>query len=89
MYDQLCASIHKVWTEIVGTEGDAELRAIFVMGSIVAGWEVGFPLPAAGEDRQWLRSNMAEFEKKAKDGDEQFKELVEEVGRRKELREGE
>jgi len=86
MYNQLCASIHRAWTEIVGTEGDAELRAIFVLGSIVAGWEAGFPLPQAGEDKQWLRENMEEFEKRA-EGDEDFRGLVEEVGRRGELRE--
>ena len=29
-----------------GRERERELRAVFVLGTIVAGWEVGFELPA-------------------------------------------
>lgn len=52
---------------------------IIVLGGIVAGMEVGFVLPAAGQDKQWLGDNMAEFRKRAEEGDEDFKDVLREV----------
>ena len=41
----------------------------------------------AGEDKQWLKANMEAFRRKAEAGDRDFRDLVEEVGRRGDLRE--
>lgn len=49
------------------------------VGSIVAGSEVGFAIPPAGEDRQWLKENIDKFQQKADEGDEDFKDMVEDV----------
>jgi hypothetical protein len=52
------------------------------MGDIVAGYEQGFMLPEAGEDGKWIRENMAEFERRAEDGDDVMRDMVEEINRR-------
>lgn len=68
----------------VRKEGDGRLddeRAlhnVFLMEDIVAGAEQGFELPVAGQDEGWARENMEAFEKRAKDGDEGMRRLVEE-----------
>lgn len=49
------------------------------MQDIAAGAEQGFILPIAGEDGKWIEENMAEFERRAKDGDESMRALAEEV----------
>jgi len=43
-------------------------------------------LSEAGQDGEWLRRNMEAFEQKAEDGDEEFKDLVEDVKSRKVFR---
>ena len=53
-----------------------------MMGGIIAGLEAGFVLPGAGGDVQWLEANMGEFERRAGEGDEEMKGLVEEVRER-------
>lgn len=68
----------------VRKEGDGRLddeRAlhnVFLMEDIVAGSEQGFELPVAGKDGEWARENMAAFEKRATNGDEGMRRLVEE-----------
>jgi hypothetical protein len=52
------------------------------MDDIVAGYEQGFMLPEAGEDGKWIRENMAEFERRAEDGDDVMRDMVEEINRR-------
>jgi hypothetical protein len=49
------------------------------MGDIVAGLEHGFTLPEAGGDKAWMKENLPEFERKAKGGNVNMKELVEEI----------
>ena len=47
-FNTLCARITEAWKHILKTEEEQkerELRAVFVLGTIVAGWEVGFALP--------------------------------------------
>lgn len=44
----------------------------------MAGEEQGFLRPEAGNDGEWARTHMAEFEKRAAEGDEGMKTLVEE-----------
>ena len=42
----------------------------------MAGAEAGFLTPAAGEDGKWLEEMMPVFESRAKDGDEDFEDVV-------------
>ncbi|KAF6237260.1 hypothetical protein HO173_004729 [Letharia columbiana] len=93
-FNTLCARITESWDLIIlgrdakGDRGrDRELRAVFILGTIVAGSEAGFALPAAGEDRKWLRENVGNFEQRAEAGDGEFGDLVEEMRRREDLKE--
>ena len=36
-------------------------------------------MPQAGEDGKWLKDNMEAFQHKADGGDEEFKDLIEDV----------
>ena len=62
-------------------ENDKDIR-IFIMGDIVAGYEHGVALPPAGGDKVWLQNNMPYFEKKAAEGNEEMKDLIEEIKQR-------
>jgi phenylpyruvate tautomerase PptA (4-oxalocrotonate tautomerase family) len=55
------------------------LHGVFLMEDIAAGAEQGFALPVAGQDGAWVRENMAEFRRRAEDGDEGMRALIEEV----------
>lgn len=48
-FNKLCAQITEAWERVVGAvhhdDDDKELRAVFVLGTIVAGSEAGFALP--------------------------------------------
>lgn len=87
-FDQICKDIHVVWSSIVHPAHpskpphDQELRAIFIFGDITAVWEAGFTVPPAGQDAQWAKENMGAFKAKAAEGDEDFADLVEELGSR-------
>ncbi|THW25468.1 hypothetical protein D6D23_04306 [Aureobasidium pullulans] len=77
-YDAVSKALTQAWEEIVpGTE----LRLVMFYGAIVAGMEAGFSIPQAGDDKQWIEENMDAFRKKAEEGDEHFRELVEEYGK--------
>ena len=62
-----------------------ELHTGFILGDIVAGWEAGFSVPPAGQDREWMKTNASEFQKKAREGDENMQGLVQELKTRKEF----
>lgn len=101
-WDGLCEEVVKIWEGIVchdgkdGNDGNDEkkgddgkgLRAVFVMGGLIAGWEAGFVIPKAGEDGEWLKKNLGEFERRARLGEGMFGDLVEEIGERGLLGEG-
>jgi hypothetical protein len=55
------------------------LHNVFVFEDLVAGAEQGFVLPQAGQDGDWVKENMAEFERRAREGDGSMKQLIEEV----------
>lgn len=88
MYNALCSEINKLWGDVVGGKGgqkslegtDREMRAIFVMGGMVAGSEAGFNIPPAGKDQEWFQENIQAFRAKAQAGDAEFKEMLEEMG---------
>jgi len=79
LYDNVIETLEQAWASIVGTTGDQELRAVFLLGGFVAGAEVGFPLPQAGHDAEWLREHYPAFQKLAESGDEDFQDLVQEL----------
>jgi len=95
MYTDLCKRIEGAWDEVVGggrggadggmvngdkgVDGGKELKGIFVLGDIVAGWENGFAIPEAGKDREWLEENWDEFRRLAGEGREEWMGLVEDV----------
>ena len=89
-YHRLCDAVTTAWNRIFDSTRSnrpTELHGIFVMGSIIAGTEAGFWLPAAGQDKQWLTANMEQFRERAKYGDEDFKDLLKELEARPDLRE--
>lgn len=55
------------------------LHAVFILDDIAAGAEQGFVMPVAGNDQQWAREHMPEFEARAAAGDEAMEMFVKEV----------
>lgn len=90
-WDALCADVHAAWARIVHPDAGAtvpdelELRAIFIVGGLIAASEAGVAIPGAGQDAAWARANMGEFEARAAAGDEDFAELVRELKMREEF----
>ncbi|KAF2690471.1 hypothetical protein K458DRAFT_290325, partial [Lentithecium fluviatile CBS 122367] len=80
-------SLTQIWNSLLqptkpGSLDDPRaLHNVFLMEDIAAGAEQGFVLPLAGEDAQWAEENMQEFRRRAEDGEEGMRRLVEEVGR--------
>ena len=85
-FNSLVSSLIQAWADIVGNTGKQELRAVFILGDVVAAAEAGFAFPAAGEDKKWLKENYKEFEQKAKLGDEEFQDLMHELREREDLK---
>ena len=85
-YQSLCNSIHAAWRDAVGNgdTDESKLRAIFVLGTIISGWEGGFMIPEAGKDQEWLQENLPEMEKTA-EKDQDIKEMLEELRTRTEF----
>lgn len=77
-YDTLCELVKGVWAKAISDQKE-KLDTIFIMGDIVAGFEQGFMLPEAGDDRKWIKENMEEFERRAQCGDVTMMEMVEEI----------
>jgi phenylpyruvate tautomerase PptA (4-oxalocrotonate tautomerase family) len=88
----LCDEVQKAWDHIIGKglpkvrradpDQDTSLRSIIVLGDLIHGTELGFTLPPAGGDREWLEENWQEFNKRAEAGDEDFAGMVQEVKER-------
>ncbi|KAH8423054.1 uncharacterized protein LDX57_000810 [Aspergillus melleus] len=94
-FEDLARKIESAWNDIVNAgsvkhldkeERKArELNRVFILGAITAGLECGVLLPRAGGDSTWLKDNMAVFEGRARKGDEDFIELLEEMKNREDL----
>jgi len=83
-YADLCNRIGAAWKDVFPDDsGDRKLGAIFIQGSILAGWEQGVMIPQAGDDKNWLKQHWALFKKRADEGDEDMKGLVADIERRK------
>ncbi|KAI9729189.1 MAG: hypothetical protein M1834_007096 [Cirrosporium novae-zelandiae] len=82
-FTELTYELNSAWNNIVNDgkpgKGETELRVVAVFSGIAAALEAGFPVPKAGEDMEWMKANKAEFEKRAKEGDEEFGDLLEEM----------
>ena len=85
-YHALTSSLNQAWSSIVGDSGDKELRAVFLLGDLITGSEAGFPIPWAGQDKQWLKKHYTGFERKAREGDDEFVDLLNEIREREDLR---
>ncbi|KAF2136483.1 uncharacterized protein K452DRAFT_353898 [Aplosporella prunicola CBS 121167] len=77
-YNKLCSELRSAWEEIF-SEKSIQLDLIFILGDIVAGNKWGFNMPEAGKDEEWAKENFGEFERRAENGDEEFKDLVGEL----------
>jgi len=89
-YALLCNEIGQAWKDAIGVDNhvasgskEKQLGSIFIQGEILAGWEQGIMIPEAGNDKQWLQEHWSEIKKKAEVGDEDMKELVEDIEKRK------
>lgn len=61
---------------------DRTLRSVVFFGCLSAGYEAGFMMPRAGEDKQWLKDNLAAFQWRADEGEKDFKEMIAECKHR-------
>ena len=63
----------------------AELHGIYIFADILAGAEAGFHLPAAGQESDWLAANMSRFQERARYGDADFRDLLQEMHTRNDI----
>ena len=84
-YAELCHRIEEGWKNAIGPNFSKEkqLTSIFIQGIIAAGWEQGVMIPESGHDQDWMKERFADFKKRADSGEEEMKELVEDIERRK------
>jgi hypothetical protein len=86
-YADVCSALATAWGSIIGTAPELALRGIFVLGDIITGWEAGFSIPPAGEDKAWLKRNMSGFQKLADAGNPEFQGLMHKLQTRADLKE--
>ena len=79
--DKLSLQIHEAWVSIIGDSRSDPGKecTIFVLSGIVSGIEKGFVIPAAGEDKAWLKEHLVEFRRLAEGGNSTFKDLFKEL----------
>ncbi|KAK4980141.1 hypothetical protein LTR42_000448 [Elasticomyces elasticus] len=92
-WEDLTSQLQAAWDKTVGAglpkvrrsdpDQDTSLRSVVLMGDLMFMKELGFIVPQAGGDVQWLQENWEEFNKRADAGDEDFKGMVEEVKERR------
>jgi len=84
-YAELCRRIEDGWNGAIGSNASKEkqLTSVFVQGIIAAGLEQGVMLPQVGHDQEWLKEQFGQFKKRADGGEEDMKELVEDIEMRK------
>ncbi|KAK3662332.1 hypothetical protein LTR22_006865 [Elasticomyces elasticus] len=92
-WEDLTSQLQAAWDKTVGAglpkvrrsdpDQDTSLRSVVLMGDLMFMKELGFVVPQAGGDVQWLQENWEEFNKRADAGDEDFKGMVEEVKERR------
>ncbi|KAH0494600.1 hypothetical protein TgHK011_001217 [Trichoderma gracile] len=80
VYLEHCEKIVTHWERIAGREGEEGLRTVWVMGALTTALEAGIGRPKTGEEAQWIQDKMAQFQALAAAGDEDFVELLHEIG---------
>ncbi|RFU25134.1 hypothetical protein B7463_g11195, partial [Scytalidium lignicola] len=85
-FQALCHDLAGHWAEIVGTEGDKNLRSVFVVAALAAGIEVGLDFPTAGNDQTWVQDNKDTFKRLADAGDRDFVNVMKELEIRPEFK---
>lgn len=83
-YGEHCRELTKAWDEIISSgsiesKHDKTLRTVWIMGALTTAVEIGFQRPAAGEENDWLRTNIEEFERLAREGDSDMQQLMQEL----------
>ncbi|KAJ5690792.1 hypothetical protein N7462_005184 [Penicillium macrosclerotiorum] len=63
----------------MGASAERSLRTVWVMGALTTALEAGIARPKTGEEQEWLITNRSTFEELAKQGDEDFIDLLEEL----------
>lgn len=86
MFDDLAERLEKAWYEVMGTGPGMELRCVLINGGRVAGREAGFVISAAGQEASWMQENLPVIDRRAKEGDGEMKDLLEELRTRDDLR---
>ncbi|KAL6819142.1 hypothetical protein V8C40DRAFT_281482 [Trichoderma camerunense] len=94
-FDNLAGKIEKSWNEIVGYDDSLHVETVedkekklhivsFV--AIITGRENGVYLPNTGQEKTWLKDNMAYFKERAEVArDEKFADMLEEIKHRPDL----
>ncbi|KAF2834436.1 hypothetical protein M501DRAFT_1001204 [Patellaria atrata CBS 101060] len=82
--DALTNFLTDLWNTIMSPSSTSEkLHTTFLLNTIAGGQEAGFLLPEAGNDVEWVKDNLAEFEKRAGEKEEDIADLLDEVKKRK------
>ncbi|KAK5991012.1 hypothetical protein PT974_09287 [Cladobotryum mycophilum] len=85
LYNEHCRDLIRLWAEMVRSEGERELRTVWVLGALTTAVEDGFERPKVGEEIEWLKKNKDEFRRLAEAGDEDMQGLMEELRTRPEF----
>lgn len=97
-YGRHCKDLIAAWDRIVvadedskgrvsnGVKHDRSLRTVWVLGALTTAVELGIQRPTTGKEIEWLRENKGEFERLAKEGDEDMKDLLEELRTREDFK---
>ena len=87
-FRQLARSIEAAWERIIvqphtsqekACTNDWSLATLILMPQNPVGIEAGFDLPLAGEEAGWIKSNYAEFQRRADNGEERMVDIVNEI----------
>lgn len=91
IFAKLAEEIEAIWDDVVGkTESDVGpgnpkiLQTVFIVPGITTR-EESLAIPPAGTEKAWLRNNLESFKERAGRGDQDFKDLLEELEARPEL----
>jgi Putative oxalocrotonate tautomerase enzyme len=90
LFDEVCLEVKQAWDDVLNdgksdVKGPTELSGCFVQAIIHAAWEHGVLVPPGGQDTEWMLKNRGYFEKRAAEGDMDFKFLLKEMDTREDM----
>lgn len=88
-FDEVSQLISEAWDSIIASSSasaERKLGAVWILGGVLSAREQGFLVPRAGEEAQWVRENLAGFQKQAQSGNEVFADLVKDLEGREAFR---